>query len=418
LAKTLAESVPDAGLFSRLQIAELSDSGLIDALVASERLMRFAQGLQVRVLAVLAHQRSRHRGLEAGAVEAEVTAALRWSPSVVQYRLDTAGTLAKRFPETLELLATAQIGSTQAEALAETTAALSHNAARAVQARVLSRMPTQSNAATRKALRRAVLAVDPAGAEKRHERQLARRRVALRPEDDGMATLEWYTTAQNGAAVMSVLNRHARKGIPGDPRTVDQRRADAFADLVFAGAGVHFNRTQSPETSEPIDQLPALVQVVVGIETLMGLNEEPAELKGYGPINALQARALAFAPGSVWRRLLTSPDGSLLRVDPTTYRPTASVARLVRERDRTCVFPGCAMPSARCDLDHIEAFDYKNPQAGGKTEPANLHALCRRHHRLKTSGVWTPVRAEDGATRWTGARGRSYMVTPRSYLAS
>lgn len=411
LAKNLAGSAPIAGLFGSLRPAELSDEGLADALVASERLLRFAQSFQTRVLGVLAGQRSRYNGLEAGAVEAEVTAALRWAPSVVQNRLDAAEKLCDWFAETLELLETGQIAWAQAVALVEATEALNRDTARAVQARVLPRMPTQSTAATRKALRRAVLAVDPVNAQRRHERQVARRRVELRPEDDGMATLEWYTTAENGAAAMAVLDRHARKSIPGDPRTVDQRRADAVADLMFAGAGVHSRRTQGA------DRVPALVQVVVGVETLMGLNEEPGELKGYGPVSATQARGLAFAPGSVWRRLLTAPDGSLLRVDPMTYRPTASVARLVRERDRTCVFPGCAMPAARCDLDHVEPFDHKHPQVGGKTEPENLHALCRRHHRLKTSGAWTPVRAADGSTRWTGARGRSYVVEPRSYMA-
>ncbi len=77
LARKLADQVPSAGLFDRMRIDELSDAGLIDALIASERLVRFAQGLQTRVLGVLAAQRAQEGSLVAGAVESEVTAALR-----------------------------------------------------------------------------------------------------------------------------------------------------------------------------------------------------------------------------------------------------------------------------------------------------------------------------------------------------
>jgi hypothetical protein len=409
LAKQLAEARPNLPGFTQLDTDALSDGGLTHALVASERLMRFAAWFQARVLGVLAGQRSRYYGLEAGAIEAEVAAVTRWAPSVIRDRLDTAEALLTRFPETLALLCAGEIAWLQAVALVEITGELEREAARQVQERVLSRMPGQALAATRKALRRAVLAADPQSAARRHAAAATRRRVSMRVEEDAMATVELYTTAPTAAAVMAAVNAHATKRIPGDPRSADQRRADAFARLVLAGAGVRPSETQGPA---------ALVHVTVGIGTLLGVDEQPGELAGYGPIDAVQARALSFAPGSVWRRLITKSDGSLLRVDAGTYRPSASVARLVRERDRACVFPGCSMPAARCDLDHITPFNHADPAAGGASAPENLHALCRRHHRLKTAGRWTPVRESDGATTWTSATGHVYRTSPPRYSAA
>jgi hypothetical protein len=53
------------------------------------------------------------------------------------------------------------------------------------------------------------------------------------------------------------------------------------------------------------------VSVIVPITTLLGLDEHPGELVGYGPIPAPLAREIA-AEGT-WRRLLTDPaSGTLL----------------------------------------------------------------------------------------------------------
>src|SRR5262249_15747718 len=101
---------------------------------------------------------------------------------------------------------------------------------------------------------------------------------------------------------------------------------------------------------------------------------------------------------------------------PHTYRPTAAVDRFVRARDRHCAFPGCAQPAHRCDLDHVTPFQHQNPQAGGLTEPGNLHALCRRHHRLKTPGPCSvPRHAPPDTPPWTSRTGHTYTTTPAPY---
>ncbi|QKW10831.1 DUF222 domain-containing protein [Streptomyces sp. NA04227] len=161
----------------------------------------------------------------------------------------------------------------------------------------------------------------------------------------------------------------------------------------------------------------AVVQVTVPLDVLIGADDGPADLTGYGPITAEQARAIAFAPGTVWRRLITHPEtGLLIKSDPTTYRPTAETARHVIARDGCCAFPSCRVPAYRCDLDHIEPFHHRSPDHGGKTVPDNLQPLCRRHHRLKTHHGWKVTRdSRTGIATWTSPVGHRYTNKPVAY---
>ena len=413
LARALAEYTPDAGAWEQLQLqlSALSRDGLIDALDGSEQLLAHFQAFQLRILATLALAGTDD---PLDCTEEEVSAATRWSPNTTSHRLHLAHTLTTQFPETLALMDTGRISWPQAIALVEITTGLEPALARAAQARVLPRMPQQTVAATRKALHRAVLALDAEAAHTRHLHETARRRVTLYPEPDGMATLALYAPAQAGAAVLAALDMHAKPRAQGDTRSLDQRRADTLTHLVLSSVGVG---VPPGGTAQATPQIPALVHVVVGLDTLLGANDEPADLRGIGPITAGQARALAYGRDATWRRLLTAPDGTLLHTDPHTYRPTAPVDRYVRARDRHCTFPGCAMPAARCDLDHITPYNHQRPENGGTTVPENLHALCRRHHRLKTAGLWTVQRASQGETVWDTPTGHRYATRAETYAA-
>ncbi|OZE92169.1 hypothetical protein CH302_23950 [Rhodococcus sp. 15-2388-1-1a] len=98
--------------------------------------------------------------------------------------------------------------------------------------------------------------------------------------------------------------------------------------------------------------------------------------------------------------------GTSVPRDPLTdraliYRPDTLTTAAVRLRDKHCRFPGCHRPAARCQLDHITAFDHTNPLGGGWTTVNNLQCLCDYHHSVKTAGYWTATMLPGGAILWT-----------------
>jgi Domain of unknown function (DUF222) len=196
-----------------------------------------------------------------------------------------------------------------------------------------------------------------------------------------MAELWALLPATAASAIYTAIDTHARRpGHPGDV-PVDARRADALVELV--------TRRTPPASAAP---LAPLVQVTIAASTLLGLDDQPGELAGHGPIPAATARQIAADPSGTWRRILTDPaTGTILNVSHRGYRPPRPLARHVTARDATCRFPGCRQPARRCDLDHITAWPT------GPTTAANLISLCRHQQRLAVGRLPTWVRA-----RWCG----------------
>ena len=105
-------------------------------------------------------------------------------------------------------------------------------------------------------------------------------------------------------------------------------------------------------------------------------------------------------------------DRSRTRREQLTYRPSARLAEIVRTRDGGCRFPGCTARAAICDLDHTVPFDHAHPERGGLTVEQNLACLCRRHHRLKTRGLWTVRQLGGGRLEWTTPTGELVVTEP------
>jgi hypothetical protein len=147
-----------------------------------------------------------------------------------------------------------------------------------------------------------------------------------------------------------------------------------------------------------------VTRVTVPWATLLGLDDAPGELDGYGPIPAPVARRLA-AQSRVWWRLLTDPvTGALCPVESTAYRIPQAVRRFVLARDACCSHPGCDRAAQRCDLDHARAW----PQ--GPSCPCNLSPRCRRHHNAKTHHGWQVRARLDGAHATISPTGRVYST--------
>ena len=163
-------------------------------------------------------------------------------------------------------------------------------------------------------------------------------------------------------------------------------------------------------------QVPALVHVVVGIDTLLGADQEPAELRGIGPITAgtgTSDRATgATRPGG---GCSPPPTGNCCTWTRTPTGPPPACNGWYGCGTSTAPSPPAPCPRQRCDLDHITAFNHHRPENGGASVPENLHALCRRHHLLKTAGAWKVRREEDGKVLWTAPTGHRYVTRPESY---
>ncbi len=389
---------PDAiGALSVLDPAGLSPGGRVDVLVALERHLAWLSGMQQRVLAAMAADDTS----EDRWVREEVGCALRLSAVTAQRRLAVAETLTGTLAATGRALRRGRISYLHAMTLAEATYGLDAETAVAVQARVLRRANGQTLAEFKRSLRRAVHALDPARVEQQRAQAMTERRVCVTPRDDGMAELWALLPAEGAAAVMAAVDCLASVTSGTDPRTTDQRRADALVDLGVAAL-------HDPLLPKAQGMRPA-VHVTVALSTLLGLDEQPGELAGHGPIPASVARRLAADHTGTWRRLLTDPaTGHLLDYGHTTYRPPKDLTDYVIARDQTCTFPGCSRNAARCDIDH------RIPHTkGGNTNPENLQPLCKRHHRLKHETGWKLARTTNGSYRWTSPTTHHYETRPR-----
>ncbi|HEY7477999.1 MAG TPA: HNH endonuclease signature motif containing protein, partial [Actinomycetota bacterium] len=85
--------------------------------------------------------------------------------------------------------------------------------------------------------------------------------------------------------------------------------------------------------------------------------------------------------------------------------PSASQVRLVRHRDRGCVFPGCGT-NRYTQVHHVRWWRH-----GGKTDLENLALVCSLHHRLVHEHGWRLTRS-GGRARWFRPDGERYRAGP------
>ncbi|MFJ4039141.1 DUF222 domain-containing protein [Microbacterium sp. NPDC090007] len=174
-------------------------------------------------------------------------------------------------------------------------------------------------------------------------------------------------------------------------------------------------RTSGPPRpgGSPPRSRPGAASIVVTVPalTLLGVDDEPAVLDGYGPIDLDTARRLA-GDSATWTRVLTHPlTGAPLALDRTSYRVTAALRRWLGVTSPTCVFPGCGRAARGCDIDHLTAW-----ADGGVTDADNLEPECRHHHRLRHETKWTPVRdPASGDVRWRSPLGHETDVDPAPF---
>ena len=365
------------------------------------------------------------------AAREEIAAALRWSPAFAQSRMDIARLLhgplaatddaltkgdvswshvsviaehARRLPGALQSRAFAGLLADPA-ADAQVTAACGD-----LQRRVLPTAIRSTVSQTKQAARRAVLAIDAERERRRRLQARCHRDVHVSDELDGISVLIARMATEDAHAVMTQINATAHAS--DATLSIGEKRAAALAALVLGSDGA---------STAPVR---AHLDVVIDLATLTSLREGTAggaeirgggaEIRGAGAVSADVLGDLLGDPdvAVTMRRLVTdSVTGHLLDYGRTTYDIPDRLRDYLVARDRTCRFPGCNRRAENCQLDHATAWD-----DGVETNPANLGALCTRHHQLKTHGGWHITESKaDGSCTWHSPQGRRYDHDPPPY---
>jgi hypothetical protein len=379
---------------------QLSGEGVIDALVACDRLRSLIDSRQVELLAEL--RKRDPRGEEF--LQDEVGMALHLAPGAAAERLETAEALTTRLWDTFELVRDGRLPVGHARHLATACRDLSDEITAKVQDQVLVQACSQTFGEFKAAVRKAIAKHDGKDLNQRHKKAVEQRHVFKESDQDGMGWLNLFTAVDGIETVWTAVNAWAVRTEPEDTRSLDQRRADALVDICSAALAM-------PGLPTAHGLRPA-VNVTLAASTLAGEDDQPGFVNGE-PVPADVARRLAAQPGARFHSWLvddagrildrTSPDSSL-RTD--RYQPTARIVRHVTTRDQRCIVPGCRRPAHQCHLDH------RRPWPDGDTSAENLQPLCVRHHKMKHSPGWTVKRLHDGSYEWLSPTRHRYRYRP------
>jgi len=192
--------------------------------------------------------------LEAGFAPNEVALALTLTQGGAEYWMDLAVSLTRRLPATLAALAEGAIDLNRAKLIDQYTSSLDAGLAQAVERRVLARAEHQTTGQLRASLQRAVLAADPAAAERRRQEAQQRAWVALFADHDGTASLSGrcLPAAQAAAAWARICAMAKAMEAAGAGGGMDLLRAQVFVGLLLGTLPLI-----PPSDGEPEDAGPA-----------------------------------------------------------------------------------------------------------------------------------------------------------------
>lgn len=450
------------------RLTELGDDELIGVMRSFRREASWAQAGELAAVAELARRRARTLGdggrddLAADAADAEVAAALTLTGRAAQMLTDRAVSL-QELPRTLVALATGQIDMAKVLVMLTGLAGQDPDLARTVEAQVIDQAPAQTTGQLRAAVNRALLAADPAAAERRRAAEEKQARIEQGPEPGGLtATLtgRYLPVTETTAAWQRITALARQQRAAGEAGTLDELRTRVYLALLTGEPLTAPDGNQAEPGADDsgggpqrgLAGLHGSFNLTVPLATLAGRADAPGELAGFGPVTAHTARRLAAAgadspqvrwcvtvtddagqpaghgcahhrgrlggsaAGGGWEfrvriRALAAADCGHERAS-SRYRPPPSLWHLIQIRHQRCTFAGCRMPAARCDGDHTMAY-----ADGGRTCECNLGPLCRHHHRVKHAEGWRLEQPEPGVLAWVTPAGWKY-ITGRTVYAT
>ncbi|MCP3422967.1 HNH endonuclease [Nocardioides pinisoli] len=366
---------------------------LLDRLEALERIKSAAAAAQAVVTTTFAEDAATEDVPAAGrrtppramSIGAEVALATLASPHAGEQRVLLSRRLRDDLPLTLAALGRGELTEDRAFMIAREVAHLAPEQRARVDDDLAPRLAGLGDARLRQAVRRSCLTVAAEAEARRHARARAERRVTSRRLDDGTGQLTATLPLEVLSAVRAALDDAAATArAQGDQRTAGQVRADTLAARITGDETV-------------TDAVPVRVNLVIGVESLLGDGTEPGLVQGEGFLPAelctAWVRRASHAAKAALRRLFASPeDRALVAMESTSRRFEGLLAELIHLRDGgTCRTPGCNAA--------IRHHDHVVPAAAdGRTEASNGQGLCERCNYVKESPGWASWVADPGQT--------------------
>ncbi|OBB68980.1 HNH endonuclease signature motif containing protein [Mycobacterium sp. 852014-50255_SCH5639931] len=394
--------------------AAADESALIERIAELETVKSAAAAGQARAAAALDAAR---RASEAAAgvpaarrgrgVAGEVALARRDSPARGGRHLGFATALVHEMPHTLAALERGALSEWRATLIVRESACLDIEDRRALDAELCAdpaSLAGMGDARVAAAAKAVAYRLDPHAVVERAAKAEQERTVTIRPAPDTMTYLTALLTVAQGVSVYAALRREA--DTRGDGRSRGQLMADTLVERVTG-------RSATVPT-------PIAVNLVLSDETLLGGDDAPADISGYGPIPAAVARSMISRAvtdrrsSATLRRLYAHPRaGALVAMESRARIFPRGLAEFIGLRDQRCRTPYCDAP--------IRHRDHAQPWAdGGPTTADNGLGLCESCNYTKEAAGWrvSTVIDENHTHRalFTTPTGKSYrsMAPPRA----
>jgi hypothetical protein len=367
----------------------LTDRQRIDVVDASETLKNALAGAQLQVgLDFEASQRAEaakkkvRAERQALGVTTQLALARRVSPHRAK-RLQHLGHRLADMPETFAALRHGLLSEERGDIIAKASECLSPDLRSRVDLAIAGDPEWLSGLGNRELeveVNKLAYRFDPRSFVERAAKANEDRRVTSRPAPDTMMYLNALLPVVRGVAAYAALYKWAVAArTAGDPRSLGQLMADRLVELVTGQA-----------TAEAV---PVSVDVMIPDSSMLGIDDEPAVVPGYGPIPATVAIALLLTAQeqglAMLRRLYTHPtNGRLVAMESGAQEFPAMLAALIRKRDQICRQRWC--DAAIRNTDHAQ-----RKADGGATSYVNGQGTCEACNQAKEAVGWR-VRARPG----------------------
>lgn len=519
---------PDmAAALAGIDIAAVPNDRIVDVLRAQHRQLSHEQARMAAVTAELSlctpfpepGEVTRAANPQPYAPE-ETRAALRLTRSAAECEHSMAETVVLRMPRVFAAWCAGEIDRPRVRVFVRYLEELNDAQIEKVCQVVVPRAPRLTTGQLAALLRKAVLRIDPESADRRYRKGLRERTITGYIAEDGTATitLSGLAADEADAACRRIEQLAEQARCAGHPGLVGQIRADLVVGLMDGrfhlmsreqivailisdyaarlpreappragggdGCGGHRQTSGADPSREPGategrasgihagEDARVGIEIRVGLATVLGLDDHPGELPGWGPVLATDARMrVGLQRRAEWRFAVTDADGFLEFEGITRRRPVSAIrggprggivelhvpavllAELVaapaevlgewaalvadiaeQHADRQgCYqrldgrprarFPGaalrrrvqirdrtCRFPGCRYPASGADQDHTIEVERDGETILVNLGPLCPHDHRVKHAGGWQLRQPEPGVFEWTSPLGQEYRT--------